>query len=252
MTSSVLQRWFPTALESRPGSIRLVCIPFAGGGASVYRAWANILPSHVLLAPVQLKGREERAHEEPHTAISDIVSELAPVLAASADLPYVLFGYSMGALIAFELAHFLREANLPMPAALVLGARGAPQMPVMRKPIWDLPEDQFLARILELGGMSEEILRYPELLAFVMPALRADLKACDTYQSSQRPPLDVPVAVFGGLLDHNVPAGHLDAWQQHTSQLLTVELFPGGHFFLKENRDAMLRSLTRFLNLLPR
>lgn len=250
MSDSAVRQWLPSAPTWRPGCVRLICFPFAGAGASVYRAWSNLLPPEFLVSPVQLKGREERWNEAPHRTIAEIVAELGPALADMCDVPSIFFGYSMGALVAFELVHYLRQAGFPMPSALVVGARGAPHMPSTRNPIWNLPDDRFLAEIRELGGMPEEILQSPELLEFVMPALRADLQVCDTYTYQQLPPLDIPLVAFGGLLDRHVPQAHLEAWQEQTSRPLTTELFPGGHFFLKEDRDLMLRSLIRFLTRL--
>jgi len=250
MSDSAARQWFPFAPTSRPGCVRLICFPFAGAGASVYRAWSKFLPPVFLVSPVQLKGREERWNETPHRTMAEIVAELGPALADMCDVPSVFFGYSMGALVAFELVHYLRQAGLPMPSALIVGARGAPHMPSTRTPIWNLPDDRFLAEIRELGGVSEEILQSPELLEFVMPALRADLQVCETYRYQQLPPLALPLVALGGVLDRHVPQAHLEAWQAHTSLPLTTELFPGGHFFLREHRDLMLRSLISFLTRL--
>jgi surfactin synthase thioesterase subunit len=236
--------WFPANPEAPNGSLRLFCIPHAGAGASIYRTWAEQMPRSILVSPVQLPGREDRFAEAPRTAIAEIADELTGAFAARLNGPYALFGHSMGALIAFEVARRMRRKGLPMPAGLVLAAHQAPHLPLARKPISHLPDAQFLNELRAMGGMPEEVFAYPELVDFVLPALRADFKACDEYVAAEEPPLDIPLAILGGWKDRYAPRHLLERWREQSLKPSTLQMFPGGHFFPNENRDLLLRALT--------
>ena len=240
--------WLPAFTPSPRGALRLVCIPHAGAGASIYRRWSGLLPPSILVSPVQLPGREERYSESPKKSIQEIAEELAPILGASVDGSFALFGYSMGALIAFETARQLRKQGLPMPCGIIVAAHQPPQQSIVRKPIYHLPEDEFLTELREIGGMPEELFDYPELLEFVLPALRSDLQACDTYFCTPEEPLAVPFAVVGGRYDPHVPTESLIDWKEQSSEPCSVDLLPGGHFFLRESRDLLLERVLQCLS----
>ena len=248
--ATLQKTWFTRFPASQKGALRLFCLPWAGAGASVYWAWQNILPPSMLLSPVQLKGREARNGEPPNTSILQSAAELGNVLASVLDGPYVIWGHSMGALIAFETARFLRRSQLPMPAALILSGHRAPNLQATREPIGHLPHDAFIDKLLELGGISEQVLASPELVEFLMPTLRADFQACETYQYSEEPPLNIPIAVFGGKGDSDVPAETLAAWGEQTTSPLLLRMFPGGHFFPKQDPHLVIRNLMEFVSTL--
>jgi len=241
--AALAKLWFPAIPGPRNGSLRLFCIPHAGAGASLYRTWAQQMPQSIRVSPVQLPGREDRFAEAPRSSIAAIADELAGALAGELDGHYALFGHSMGALIAFEVARRLRRQALPMPDGLVLAGHQAPHLPLARKPISRLPDAEFLNELRAMGGMPGEAFAHPELVEFVLPALRADFKACDDYVAGEEAPLDIPFAILGGWKDPYAPRHLLEHWREHSLKPSTLQMFPGGHFFPNENRDLLLRAL---------
>jgi medium-chain acyl-[acyl-carrier-protein] hydrolase len=225
-------RWlsFPPALGAGQGVA--FCLPFAGGGASFYRAWAQFVPPSIALCPVQLPGREERLFEQPFDRLQPLVAAAADELLPFLPNRYVLFGHSMGALVSYELAQALRDRGAPLPLHLFVSGAPAPHRAGESEPIYALPEDQFLAALARYGGLPEEVLRSRELLNLLLPRLRADLAVTGTYTYTARPPLDCPITAFGGSDDPAVPRDTLEAWGEHTLGAFEAELFPGGHFFV--------------------
>ena len=231
---------------------RLFCLPFAGGGVAPYRAWAPLLPVDVELAAVQLPGRESRMRERSFDAIAPLVEAvhevIAPVLAASPEMPYALFGHSMGALVAFELACALGRAAeagaLRAPDALFVSARRAPDEPDHVPPVHHLPEAVFLDALQErYGAIPDAVRQEPELLALLVPALRADIGAIETYAYTPGRIVACAVAAYGGTEDrHPVPA-QLAGWQRVCAQPVRVRTFPGDHFYLTTQREALVRDL---------
>jgi medium-chain acyl-[acyl-carrier-protein] hydrolase len=159
-------------------------------------------------------------------------------------MPFALFGHSMGSLVAYELARVLRRTGLPTPAHLFVSGRRAPQM--LREPqtFHDLPDARFIERLRELSGTPEEVLQHPELIAFVLPTLKADFAVCETYMYRPEPALECPISAFGGLTDADVSRDELAAWAQLTRGPFRMEFFPGGHFFLHDSRPGLLAAIT--------
>lgn len=153
----------------------------------------------------------------------------------------------MGAVLAFELALHLRRAGRPGPRALFLSAAPAPHLPKSRRPLWNMSDDDFLTAIRGYGGTPEEVFSEPELRALFLPVLRADFEVFDTYTYEDDGPLECPVHVYGGRDDERATPGQLRAWGEVASRLESVELFPGGHFYLHEQRAALTATVAREL-----
>jgi medium-chain acyl-[acyl-carrier-protein] hydrolase len=231
-----------------PGaSLRLFCFPYAGGSAQIYRAWTGLLPT-VEVCPVQLPGRGRRMKEGSFTSLVPLVENLARDLLPQLDKPFAFFGHSMGALISFELARFLRREHGLLPAQLFLSARRAPQLPNTERPLHDLPEAEFIKELRLLDGTPEEVLEHRELLSLMLPFLRADFEVCETYAYQPEPALDCPITAFGGLQDHGVSRAQLDAWREHTTGAFSLRMFPGAHFFINDgSQSSLLQVLSREL-----
>lgn len=229
--------------------LRLFCFPYAGGGAAVYRGWSApaLLPPEVHLCPVHLPGRGNRFSEPLRTELAPLTERLAEDLAPYLDTPFAFFGHSMGALIAYELTRLLRREGLPLPEHLCVSGRRAPQLPSDKRPLHDLPEEEFKEELRSLDGTPEEILEHPELMDLFTPILRADFSVCETYRYAEEEPLDIPISAFGGLEDPDVGRDHLLAWRAHTRGPFRVRMLAGGHFFLNPSREALVRAVAEDL-----
>jgi surfactin synthase thioesterase subunit len=161
---------------------RLFCLPHSGSGAAQFSSWKNSLPPVVDICPIQLPGRENRFREAPLTQIRRMAEILSVELKPYLDRPYILYGYSLGALIAFELARQLRRQNAFPAVALYALARPAPNLPQTRYPLHQLPDKPFLLELTHrFNGMSTAILQDKELVELLLPTLRADFTALETF-----------------------------------------------------------------------
>ena len=251
MSHRIFSRWV-TCLHPNPtATLRLFCVPFAGGGASAYRLWGATLPSWVEVCPIQLPGREDRYREPPFTSLIGLSRALSRELAPFLDTPFALFGHSMGALVAFEVARALRHSNAPAPLAMFLAAYQAPHVPPARTPIYRLPDRDFIEEMRRLQGTPAAVFENTELMAFMLPILRADFQACDTYACSPEPPLDCPLHLYGGTDDSEIAEQDLERWQEQTSAAFTLQMLPGTHFFVQSHRDLLLADMAGHLAALP-
>lgn len=220
--------------------LRLVCLPYAGGAASIYRQWPQALSPDIEVVAVQPPGRENRLREAPHQRMGDLIDELMAALESSLDRPLGLFGHSLGALTAYELAHALVRRGHP-PACLVVSGRRAPHLPALRPPMAHLDDAAFIERLRELGGTPEAVLLHDELMELLLPVLRADFALLESYQPTEYPPLPCPMLVCGGIDDDDVSLADLDAWRPHAAGAFRVARFPGGHFYLAGDAADDLR-----------
>jgi medium-chain acyl-[acyl-carrier-protein] hydrolase len=199
---------------------------------------------------VQLPGREWRRREPAFTRVDAIVDALFEVFPESwFTTPYVFFGYSMGALVAFELLRRFKQAGRPLPRKLVVAACRAPHFMSRFVPRHDMQDAEFLELVRRFGGTPDAILAEPELLKILLPTLRADFEVLDTYRYTQNGSgrIDLPFLVYGGTRDSHVKRSDLAGWREYTSGEFTLRLFPGGHFFINEVREQFFRTLRQDL-----
>jgi medium-chain acyl-[acyl-carrier-protein] hydrolase len=227
--------------------LRLFCFPYAGGGASIYRQWSSKLPTWVEICAIQLPGRENRFCETAYTKHQEVVSALTRVIDQLLDGPFCFFGYSMGALISFELARALRHNNQPQPRKLFVAACHAPQQVKVKEKAYLLPDHEFQAKIQKLGGTPEVILQNAELMQLLLPLLRADFTLHETYTYKEEPPLTYPIHAITGTEDKEVNIQDVESWHEQTCSTFKLEMIKGNHFFIHSQQDLLLRSISREL-----
>lgn len=227
---------------------RLFCFPFAGGGASAYRQWAAGLPPALEVLAIQLPGRENRIREAPLTSIEAIVAAVLPELTPALDLPFAFFGHSMGSIIATDVARVLAQQGGPLPRQLVVSAHPSPRWQDLRPPLRALPDRDLVTAIDQrYGGVPAEVAEHAELMELLLPMLRADVTALETYRPQPCPPLPCPIAAFGGSEDPEARRDQLEEWRHETTGAFRVRIFPGDHFFINPRRPEVLADLTATL-----
>jgi medium-chain acyl-[acyl-carrier-protein] hydrolase len=233
------------------GSFRLFCFPYAGGTAAAYRSWQDDFPDHIEVCAIEPPGRRHRIREEPFRRLTELADAVLDALTADLGMPFAFFGHSLGALVAFEVARRIALGPGQRPTALFLSSAVAPQLPSSRasSAIWDLPPAQLRAELRDYGGTLPGLLDDSALLEVFLPVLRADLEAFDSYSCDAGARLDVPVYLYGGEEDPKVPAARLWAWCE-IADVISVRLFPGGHFYLRDHQRALTASIARTLNSL--
>lgn len=241
-----MSAWFAARRPKPEARLRIFGFPYAGGAASVFREWHDLLPATVELLPVELPGRGARWNEPPFTRLGQLVEALADAIVPYLDRPFHFFGHSLGAFVSFELARQLRRGGQPQPARLCVSAARAPHIAVVDRRLRDLPEPRLKRTLLELNGTPRAVLEHDELMRMVLPVLRADFAVYETYGYVSEPPFDFPIAVCGGMDDDQVSPNALAAWREHTRAAFSLRIVPGDHFFLHEqqSRAVLVRELT--------
>lgn len=240
--------WFICPKPRIQSRLRLFCFPYSGSGSSIFFQWPENLPADVEVWLAQLPGRGNRLKEPPFSRLSALVEVVAENIYALLNQPFALFGHSMGALVCFELARYLRKVGRPEPVHLFVSGRGAPHVPGTGAPIHELPEPEFIEELKSMHGMAPEVLASEELMQLLIPILRADFSVCETYDYQEEQPLNCSISAYGGLQDDGVNSDQLDAWRDLTGGSFLLHMFPGDHFFINTARQLLLRTMSRELN----
>ena len=165
-------RWVAGRRSRIRAEVRLFCFRHAGGGASAYHQWPDLLPEWVDVAPVQPPGREQRIAEPPIDDLARLIEALAGGLADQIETPYAFFGHSLGALVAYELARARINQDLPGPIALFVSGARPPDVPLTRSPRADLNDDQLSLALRKLGSVPAEVLDHDELWGLIRPVAK--------------------------------------------------------------------------------
>jgi len=187
----------------------------------------------VEVCAARLPARDSRVKEKPLRSVFEAVAPLAAAIFEMLDRPYVLYGHSLGAILALETARELRRMGAREPEQLIVSASPAPQLPWNHPPMRHLHRDAFLEEIQErYGEIARPILNDRELLDLLLPGLRADVEMLETYRYSPEDPLDCPVTAYAGVLDQTVTRTSLEAWREQTRSGFQLHMVSGDHFCL--------------------
>jgi surfactin synthase thioesterase subunit len=233
----------PTPWLVRPSGparrLRLYCFPYAGGSAATFAGWQDALGPDIEVCAVQLPGRGARMGEAPMTDLQEVVRTLAQVISSQGRTPFAFFGHSLGAMLAFEVARFFMLHYLPMPVHLFASGCDAPQHRCEPKGLHLLPDDELIDALKDYNGTPAEILDNRELMALLLPLLRADFGLVDTYRYRAGLRLQVPLTVLAGDQDDHIEPLQVDGWGKETAAGCQVHWFEGDHFFINAQRDAV-------------
>lgn len=225
------------------GAPRLLCIPHAGGSPSFFRSWRAALAPEIAVRPVLLPGRESRMEEKPYRDIASLIGPLCAGLEPYLDQPYALFGHSMGAVIAYEVARRFSGGPMRPPVCLLVSGHRTPGLEATRKQLFGLPDDEFVTEVGRLNGIPPEVLAEPELMRLLLPTMKADFELVDTYQPLPGGILQCPVVAYVGTNDPEVATSQILGWRDLTSGEFAIRVFSGDHFYLKDGRPDVLAAV---------
>ncbi len=232
--------WFSCYSPRVNADFRLLCFPYAGAGASVFRQWAAAADPSIEVQGVQLPGRESRLREPLLTDINLVVDALIHDAVDFLDKPFSIFGHSLGALIGFEFTRRLQSLSLPLPQRLFVSARQAPQVLLHGEKTHLLPESHLKEELRHYAGTPEVVLQDNDLMRILLPIIRADLAMNETYNYTPGSPIPCPISAFVGLKDSKISISSIEAWTAQTSQDFEAYYFDGNHFFIKQDYPSIL------------
>ncbi|MDR6315945.1 thioesterase II family protein [Actinoplanes couchii] len=237
--------WIRSYHPAATATTKLVCLPHAGGSASYFFPVSARLSPAVQVLAVQYPGRQDRRGERCIKSIAELADALVPYVLAQADRPLALFGHSMGASLAFELAQRLEDRAV-IPLALFVSGRRAPSRHHVET-THQLDDEGLLREMRALGGTHASLLVDDELIRMALPAIRGDYTAAETYRWVPGPPLRTPIHVYTGRSDPRVTLDEASAWREHTTAGFSLTPYSGGHFFLNDHAAQITEAIGRVI-----
>lgn len=225
-------------------TLRLYCFSYAGGSAASFHGWQAALGSSVEVCSIQLPGRGNRFGEQLYASLQALVRDLAQMLQEqNSRLPFVFFGHSLGALVAFELSRYCQHHYLPMPLRLIVSGCDAPQYRSPSKGMHKMPDDELIEALQGYNGTPPEILQHRELMALMLPIIRSDFALAEEYRYRPGVRLKIPLTVLVGKSDDHIQPEQVDGWKKESDVECVMQWFEGDHFFINSERDQVLSFL---------
>ncbi|WP_216917273.1 thioesterase II family protein [Nocardia noduli] len=232
-------KWIRRALPRTDPAARVICFPHAGGSANYFTPLARKLPRAIELLAVQNPGRQERYREPRLESIVELAEAVLPSVSTWLDRPTILFGHSMGAAQAFEVARGLPGGA---PVVLFASARRAPSV-IRVETVHQRSDRAIIAEMRALGGTDTRVFDDEETAALYLPVIRSDYRAVETYRCPAEVTVDYPITALVGDRDPRVTRADVEAWRTHTTAEFTTHVLPGGHFYLGDELDAVAELL---------
>jgi pyochelin biosynthetic protein PchC len=240
-TSDWIRRFHPAPAAAS----RLVCFPHAGGSATYYYPVSQALAPEVDVLAVQYPGRQDRRAEPCVDDVGALADAIVPELMPWTDRPVTLFGHSLGATVAFEVARRL-ERWAVRPLGLFASGRRAPSRH-RPQPDSRFSDEELLEELTSMSGTDSQVLADPELLAVILPVMRADYRAAQSYRYRSGPKLSCPVHALIGDADPQVSVDEARSWGEHSTGRFELTVYPGGHFYLNDHLAAVTATLSAFV-----
>lgn len=235
--------WLRMNPSAQGAPLRLFCFAHAGGGAAFFSRWEKILGPQIEICRVALPGREARRQEKPYTQMRDLIEPLFAALEPFMDQAFALFGHSMGAALAYEVARRCEAHGKQGLRHLFISGRRAPHLPARRRPFYNLPKEEFLTMLQSLSGTPEAVMSEQGLIDLFLPCLRADFELIETYVPLPGQKLATNISAYCGDLDPEVECSELSAWRHCTSGSFTSRIFHGHHFYLQGEHAQFMHEL---------
>ncbi|MFI9273483.1 thioesterase II family protein [Kitasatospora sp. NPDC052896] len=248
ITSAEYDLWIRRFHPAPDAKVRLLCLPHAGGSASFYFPVSAALAPEIEVLAVQYPGRQDRRSEPSIGTVAELADQVYRALGELDDKPLALFGHSMGAVLGFELARRLEADGRPAAVLFASGRRG----PGTHRAefVHQRDDDGLVAELKSLSGTNTALLGDEEILRMILPAIRNDYRAIETYQRPEGGPLSSPVVVLIGDDDPKSTVEEAKAWAEETTGEFSLRVFPGGHFYLATQQQAVLGEITDRLRAL--
>lgn len=213
----------------------LFLFPFAGGMAQYYLQWKRFISPDINFIPVELPGRGKLSSRPLISSFTEMVTFCTEhILGTSKTGSIVLYGHSLGSILAYDVAKRLETKHYKVPRAIFLSGHNPPHVEKEEK-VSQLNDQDFVNKLRQYGGISEEVVNNGELLEYVLPIIRSDIKALENRRAAPLYPLSAKLFYFESSEDSEISSEHTALWSKYTRAGFKNFNFPGDHFFINDH-----------------
>lgn len=235
-------KWIYGADNKPFSKVRLFCLPYAGCGSSMYISWKKYFPEEVELCPIQLPGRENRRKEDLCCNLRLLVDEMAEGIASFLDKPFGIFGYSMGGVIAYELALKIKEKYKRSPFVIFMGAS---TVFMDLDNVSGMKENELKKYLNFIGGAELSELNNPSFQEEFFPVIRNDYRMIENYHFNFTP-APCRICSFASKEDCAVPFQNISLLKFLTDEFSLITM-RGSHFFIRDDEREITKTVLMHL-----
>lgn len=229
-------------------SIQMFALPYAGGSASIYSDWESKLKPEVELCPIEYAGHASRFCDPFYTSIEEAAEDISELIIKQQKGDYIIYGHSMGCLVALETAFILEKKKAKLPKAIIVAATRPPHLLYKDKPLGDLSKEELLKEIASLGQIDPEVLECEELCEMIADILYADVQINTHYNRNfENGTISIPILSLTAENDDEAPEDDMKEWQRYTNAEFAFHMFKGDHFFAFENNEDFISFLLNYI-----
>lgn len=236
--------WLVIPKPQPQASTRLICLPYAGGSASTYVRWAELLADDIELIIIRPPGRSTRIKESPCQTMAELIAGLLPAITPLLNKPYFIFGHSFGGRVAYQLLVQLQKNNLPLAEHFFTSASRAPHISGSGRYIHNLPDDELILKLKKINNLNNAVFDDLGFMQLFLPFIRADFKIAETFVTEPTKLL-CPITAFAGDEDQVVNLTSIEAWAQVTNEFVGTQMVSGGHLFVESQYQTILDYITQ-------
>lgn len=226
--------------------VQLICFPYAGSGASLFYPWVNFLSKDFEVWAFQPPGHEELMDQRLISDLAEMKQYILQKIIPIINRPFILFGHSLGSVLAYETTKELQKRNM-VPISLTVSGRQPPHLKSKMHLIAHLNNEDFIKEVFELNGTPPELMASKDFLEMATPILRADFKLAENYQIKIEEKIKCPVSVLGSTTDKWIDTKEIAEWSKTTEKPCETRIFEGDHFYLKQNPRLVAEYLNNLL-----
>jgi len=229
--------------------IKLFCLPYGGGSSAFYMSWRKLLDERIDLKPIELSGRGKRFSEPLYKSINGAIEDVYGIICEELDgTPYAIFGHSMGTLLAYESLRKIIYYEKQEPVHVFMSGRYPPYIEVEKEMLHLLSDEEFIDRIVKLGGTDQKVIENEEILKLFLPILRNDFRLVETYKhNGDKLKLNCEMSILNGKYDDFVASKEIELWSECTCKKCNFYEFDSGHFFINEYKEAVINIINNTL-----
>jgi surfactin synthase thioesterase subunit len=235
--------------------VKIFCLPYAGGSASIYFDWKRKYASVAEIIPIEYKGHGSLFGETFYKDADEAADDICNRICNESPQNYILYGHSMGSMIALLVAIKLEKKGYnPLPKAIIAGGTRPPHLQHKDEQLAHLPKDKFMKKMFDLGQTDSEVMKEPELVDMLYDVFYADLKLSEEYEHAESlPGASIPMVIMTGSKDDEAPLEDMKEWAKYTSNSFYIKEFDADHFFpfnCKEFDEYYLEMIDKAVKLL--
>lgn len=242
-----MNKWIGFEQGSDDAKLHIIAFSYAGGTANIYKNLFNsTLYNEIKITGIDIPGHGKRIREKRYTEIKSLVKKMVVDLDYLYKKNIVLMGYSLGGILAYELANYWQKNNRVIKALIII-ARIPPHLADYEEKRGSYNRIQMRDSVIQLGGVPSEVIQANELFEYYLDILEDDFKLVDSYKRRSISYGEYPIITYGGISDKEAKFIDLREWNKYTSNF-KIRIFEGNHFFLEKNKNIVAKQILKDLH----